>query len=76
MMIFSNTTPMIALSSINQLNLLPTLFNAGKIKSASVGWVGVKRKPTIPLRWNRVGFHFVPTHHYYITLSRVRNPIF
>jgi predicted nucleic acid-binding protein len=27
MMIFSNTTPIIALSSINQLNLLPTLFN-------------------------------------------------
>lgn len=27
MMIFSNTTPIIALSRINQLNLLPTLFN-------------------------------------------------
>jgi predicted nucleic acid-binding protein len=27
MIIFSNTTPIIALSSINQLNLLPTLFN-------------------------------------------------
>ncbi len=27
MIVFSNTTPIIALSSINQLNLLPTLFN-------------------------------------------------
>ncbi len=27
MIIFSNTTPIIALSSINQLNLLPTLFS-------------------------------------------------